>query len=189
MPSRTVTVDGKIYEQVTITKTDAERVYFLSKDGGGSVLLSNLTPEYQKKFGYDPNKAAAAAKAREKAYSAAASEYQKTIEAEQAAKAEAERPRFTIRGTVIRRIKNQILIDAGPQLSSIDPTKFTENNSKNDPSTYPWVYGEVVVKNLPNANKIVDGDPIKCVVNLEKNIYNDGVESFRIYKFVAFFEK
>ena len=57
-----MTTDGKKYKDVTVVKVDPDAVTILDSDGGARVPLSVLPPELQKKFKYDPAKAAAAAK-------------------------------------------------------------------------------------------------------------------------------
>lgn len=53
------TTDGKTYKSVTVLKHDAVSVTILDDDGGASVPLANLSPDLQKRFAYDPVKAAA----------------------------------------------------------------------------------------------------------------------------------
>jgi hypothetical protein len=59
--------DGVHYENVVVLKVEADAVTILDRDGGGLIPLSNLPPDLQKRFGYDPVKARAAADARAKA--------------------------------------------------------------------------------------------------------------------------
>ena len=54
------TTDGKTYHQVKVVSYDAAYVTILHADGGGRVLLSTLNADLQKRFNYDPAKAAAA---------------------------------------------------------------------------------------------------------------------------------
>jgi hypothetical protein len=54
------TSDGKTYRDVKVVSHDAAYVTILNADGGGRVLLATLNPDLQKRFGYDPVKAAAA---------------------------------------------------------------------------------------------------------------------------------
>lgn len=48
------TTDGKTYKNVTVVKHDAVSVTILDQDGGATVPLSNLSPDLQKRFEYDP---------------------------------------------------------------------------------------------------------------------------------------
>lgn len=58
------TVDGKDYHNVVVGQVEADRVH-ISYDGGvGTVALVDLSPELQKRFNYDPQKAKASADAR-----------------------------------------------------------------------------------------------------------------------------
>ena len=58
------TADGRTtYKNVKILSHDDAYVTILDEDGGGRVALSSLTPDLQKKFGFDPVKAAACATA------------------------------------------------------------------------------------------------------------------------------
>lgn len=51
------TVDGKAYHNVIVGKIEADRVHITYDGGLGTVMLSDLTPGLQKRFGYDPAKA------------------------------------------------------------------------------------------------------------------------------------
>ena len=59
------TTDGKVYHDVTVLKTDPDAVTILDHDGGALVPLSTLSPDLQKRFNYDPAKAAIAAAERQ----------------------------------------------------------------------------------------------------------------------------
>jgi len=68
------TTDGKVYQGVTVIKSDPDAVTILYRDGGALVPLAQLPPDLQKRFNYDPDQArkAAAARAQSDAKSAAA---------------------------------------------------------------------------------------------------------------------
>lgn len=53
------TTDGKTYEEVQVLSHNAAYVTILDKDGGGRIPLSTLSPNLQKRFGYDPVRAPA----------------------------------------------------------------------------------------------------------------------------------
>jgi hypothetical protein len=53
------TTDGKTYKNVQVLSHNAAYVTILHEDGGGRVPLSTLSPDLQKRFDYDPTKAAA----------------------------------------------------------------------------------------------------------------------------------
>jgi hypothetical protein len=54
------TTDGKTYQDVKVTKIEADCVTVLDSDGGARIDLAKLPPDIQKKLGYDPAKAKAA---------------------------------------------------------------------------------------------------------------------------------
>src|ERR1035438_7040862 len=54
------TVNGKDYHNVTVGKVEPDRVHITYDGGIGTVMLSDLTPELQKRFNYDPKAAAQA---------------------------------------------------------------------------------------------------------------------------------
>lgn len=60
------TTDGKVYEDVKLVRLDADSVTILDKDGGARIPLAKLPPALQKRFGYDPDLAKAAADLRAK---------------------------------------------------------------------------------------------------------------------------
>jgi hypothetical protein len=57
------TVNGKTYHNVTVSKVEPDSVHIMFDGGIGSLKLSDLTPELQKRFNYDPAKAKAAEEA------------------------------------------------------------------------------------------------------------------------------
>ena len=61
------TSDGKVYQQVTVIKTEPDAVTIVYRDGGALLPLAKLPPDLQKRFNYDPLKAQAAADARAEA--------------------------------------------------------------------------------------------------------------------------
>lgn len=81
------TTDGNIYKNVTVVKNDDLTVTILDDDGGAKVPLTNLPPEIQKRFNFDPSKAKAAAlklKTEEAANAAALVEEKREISERQA---------------------------------------------------------------------------------------------------------
>jgi thiol-disulfide isomerase/thioredoxin len=58
------------YSNVTVTTVTASDIFFISPGGGGNARLNDLSPELQKRFGYDPAKAEQARKAQAQANSA-----------------------------------------------------------------------------------------------------------------------
>jgi len=61
------TTDGIIYKDVKVMRVQDDALTIIYADGGALVPLAKLPPEVQKKYGYDPVKAKAAADARVKA--------------------------------------------------------------------------------------------------------------------------
>lgn len=55
------TIDGKVYQNVTVLHVEPDAVTILHKDGGALVPLELLPDDLQKRFHYDPTKAKAAA--------------------------------------------------------------------------------------------------------------------------------
>jgi hypothetical protein len=60
------TTDGKVYQDVKLIHLDADSVTILDTDGGARIPLDKLPANLQKRFGYDPDVAKAAAEARAK---------------------------------------------------------------------------------------------------------------------------
>jgi hypothetical protein len=52
------TVNGKIYHNVVVGIVEADRVHVTYDGGVGTVNISDLPPDVQKRLGYDPQKAA-----------------------------------------------------------------------------------------------------------------------------------
>lgn len=57
------TRDGQVYHDVKVLEVKPDYVTILHRDGGGRVALANLPADLQKRFNYDPLKAAVAAQA------------------------------------------------------------------------------------------------------------------------------
>ena len=83
------TTTGETYKNVKVLSHDAAYVTILHQDGGGKILLSTLSPDVQKRFGYDPVKAAQAIAA-----AAAADEQNRIALAKEKARIEAAREQF-----------------------------------------------------------------------------------------------
>ncbi len=60
------TLGGETYHEVQVIKVEPDAITILHRDGGARVSIWNLSPELQKRFNYDPDKALAAADARAK---------------------------------------------------------------------------------------------------------------------------
>jgi hypothetical protein len=59
------TVAGKDYHNVKVTSVDPDCVHVTYEGGIGTFNFTDLTPDLRKRFGYDPDKAAIALKARQ----------------------------------------------------------------------------------------------------------------------------
>ena len=66
-PEDWITHDGTTYRDVKVLKVEPDAVTIIDAEGGALVPLAKLGPLLQKRFGYDPAKAKAAAEARDKA--------------------------------------------------------------------------------------------------------------------------
>jgi hypothetical protein len=60
------TLDHVTYQDVRVTRVDADGIIALYSGGGGKIFFTNLPPEIQQKYGYDPVKAAALAAKQER---------------------------------------------------------------------------------------------------------------------------
>ena len=80
------TVNSKNYHNVTVAQVELDRVHITYDGGVGTVMLSDLTPELQKRFNYDPV-AAKAAEAKREADQKAVDAQLAAEEKQQAAKA------------------------------------------------------------------------------------------------------
>jgi hypothetical protein len=48
------TLNGTTYKNITVVKKDLYSITVLTDDGGATILFTNLPPDMQKKYGYDP---------------------------------------------------------------------------------------------------------------------------------------
>jgi hypothetical protein len=77
------TVKGKVYPGVKVLKVDADTVSFLDSEGGATLEISDLPVELQKRFDYDPAKAAIAAKIKSDELKAEDAAYRQSVERQQ----------------------------------------------------------------------------------------------------------
>jgi len=97
------TVAGKDYHNVKVGQVEADRVHITYDGGIGTIMLSDLTPELQKRFNFDPAKVREAAQKLDAEKQQAARQqqvYQKTVGAAQ-----------TMYVQVIQVLPNGILAD------------------------------------------------------------------------------
>lgn len=60
------TLDKQTFQNYRVVKTEPDGIIIMHAQGGGKVAFTNLPPELQKQYGYDPIKAAELAKKQEK---------------------------------------------------------------------------------------------------------------------------
>jgi hypothetical protein len=84
------TVNGKDYHNVTVGKVEPDRVHITYDGGIGTVMLSDLSPDLQKRFNYNPTQAAAVTQKRDADQSAAEADMMAQVRAQAAAKRESD---------------------------------------------------------------------------------------------------
>src|SRR6266436_6569892 len=60
------TLDNKTYRDVKVSRAEVDGIVILYSERGGKIAFTNLSPELQKKYGYNPAKAAAMAAKQDK---------------------------------------------------------------------------------------------------------------------------
>ena len=86
-PFNLTTLNGKKYTGVTVTRVEGDAIAINHDDGTARVYFADLPPELRTKYGYDPNKAAAAAAQRAEAMARQREIDAKNMEAEKQLKA------------------------------------------------------------------------------------------------------
>ena len=110
------TVNGQDYHNVVVGQVEADRVHITYDGGVGAVSLADLPPDLQKRFSYDPKKAAAAMAIRtqqeaESDRMAQEAAKQAEIQKQQEEKRqELLKQAVTIRGTVIQILPEGMLV-------------------------------------------------------------------------------
>lgn len=122
-----MTVGGKKYTGVTVTRVEADGLSISHDDGFAKIPFSDLPEELRKKYGYDPAKAAAAMKQQAEAIA-------QQRQAAAAAQQKAARDAITKNTHTIREV-------ATDQLSFIDKPFFLEGQLELS-SYYNWGYGD-----------------------------------------------
>ena len=116
------TTDGKVYQNVTVVKSEFDAITILYRDGGALVPLAKLPPDLQKRFNYDPVQAKAAADARAQADAKSAIALRAEIE-------ETKKKRKVL----ARAAQNQNVAKTGP-LSDKDSQTSPFQSDQNDPN-------------------------------------------------------
>lgn len=137
------TLDGTVYKNATITTVTPAYVTVMHAAGVARVMLQNLPPELQTKYGYDPEKAAK--------FAAADAEAQRRLSQQQeAARRQAAQPKeavtpvdtanqreYTLWGTIAQILPQGIIVD---------------------PSYRGYSGSPFLVKGCPNQDKLAEGD-------------------------------
>lgn len=175
------TVNGKDYHNVTVGQVDADKVHITYDGGVGTILLSALSPDLQKKFNYDPVAAKAATHAQAQREAQSDQIVQKITQQQKRqqdlADAQAKLPLMYVKGTVFEKLPIGLLIkcptpqelmyaaavNAGPMASAgLGGSPVTrERADLSQPKGSKPVYGLCLLKNYPDQDKVVDGVLIK----------------------------
>jgi histone H3/H4 len=169
------TTDGKIYEKVTITKADQDGISIETDSGIEKIPFQRLPTELQKKFGYDPAKAA------QQAQEAAAMHLKRLIEQTPKQLAEqGEKKEFRIHGRVLQVIRDGLLVESqefiprGGGLASIGGGGNVyvppDPNGRGRPTE---IYGSFLISGHPTQAKFADGDRI------DVDAYENGTFAFK----------
>ena len=114
------TVNGRDYHNVKVGQVDPDRVHITYDGGLGTVMLSDLTPELQKRFNYDPAQAKATTRQRDADQKAAMQSYtsvdaeRKNLQAQEAQDLKAQelaKSRVRIVGTVLQKCPGGYLVN------------------------------------------------------------------------------
>jgi len=165
-------VNGTVYHHVTVSQIEPDRVHIAYDGGAGTVQLSDLPPDLQKRFNYDPTKAQIAAQNRERQQGAidAARARQQQAQADndalvQNAQALATSKGITIMGKVLSIIPqpggwNAYLVDLcqGNQVLGPVPTGQTAllagDGLRDDYVTGDMIYSAVLISDdTPNRGR------------------------------------
>jgi hypothetical protein len=130
------TTDGKVYQNVTVVKSEPDAVTILHHDGGARVPLANLSPDLQKKFNYDPVAAKAAVAARAQADA----ENAKALQAEM---------------DLARDQKQAMLIATDPRVQNgtLAPVETPSTSTSSDPLAAPTDPTHHSMEQLVDLNK------------------------------------
>ena len=116
------TTDGKTFYQVKITSTDPGGLHFMHRDGAASVPFEKLPSDIQKKYGYDPEKAADFRRQLEAKSEAAQARVAEEVKAAKAAEVDekvySNEDPVIVRGKVLQRLDNGFLIQCESDLSA-----------------------------------------------------------------------
>jgi len=126
------TTDGRVYQQVTVVKSEPDAITILYRDGGALIPLAKLPPDLQKRFNYDLVQANAAANARVQADAKNTQALQAEIEAANKKKTLAlaaqtvTKPKTTSAPVTATRAQND----------PFNTKQFDLNPNQNDPKHY-----------------------------------------------------
>ena len=144
------TSDGKVYKGATILKHDAATATILYADGGATLEIAKLSPELQKKLGYDPAKAAEAVKREQDAALSQQLSHART-EALAERRDASERKKLHIQGTISYILQQGIVLEC----VAVDP-RSTGNTFT------------IFLRDYPKQSTAADGDSV------DATFYPDG---------------
>ena len=183
-----VTTTGKKYEHVEITRVEPDGLIVMTDSGISKIPFVQLPPDVQKKYGYDPQAAAAfsaglAAAQREnfrREQASAAAAKQADTDSAAAKQAAAANPPVRIYGKVRSAKRDGLLVECNNLQAElggyvpVDPKHPRPKVSNN---------GEFFLVDHPDQAKIVDGDSLD-VDAVQTGTHNYGAGKVKEYKVI-----
>ena len=163
--------DGTAIKEAKVVKVEPTRVVYLTPDGGGSVALSNLPPDLQVRFNYNPTNEAAAAliAQRKKLAEAAAVQARQDQLAASGLRNQVAASAQYVQGKVVQKLNPGLLVDCGDKRvwESGQYTRTGRYSSSYTSGGYSEALsfhglrlakGLVFITFSPALQKLVDGD-------------------------------
>ena len=159
------TIGGTIYKNITVTRVDPNGISVTHDDGLAKIPFTDLTPDLQTKYGYDPKKAAEF----NAALQSAAVQRVATAKAAAAVKEkEAANPPVRIWGYVENARKDGLLVKSSATIEMMQ----TGLRPSVDPNRPKWEQGKFFLIGHPAQDKIVDDE------SLDVDAVEDGTHSY-----------
>jgi hypothetical protein len=146
---------GDVVSNAVVIKVSANTLLYRIPSGGGAVKLANLPPDLQQRFGYDPEKAAALDRKEQQdraadlqqrmAWAAADAKYNRL-------KNQLEQGRRRIRGKVLQRISEGLLVDSGA--ATIAYAEETHYGTSPDGDPISWGGGTIAEGKTPGEEAL-----------------------------------
>jgi hypothetical protein len=175
------TINGKEYKNAKVSRVEPDGIVLITKGGISKVYFMELPQEVQKRFNYDPVKAAQFGRATQAA-SAQSNVAAATEKTQQEALAQLQK--YRIEGYVQRKTNDGLIL----KLSNLIGHNASDipagiKNPMSEPG-YTQGFNLVFIRGYPHEENLADGNLVD-VIAYDSGTYSSGTSTYRSYTFYS----